>query len=226
MRLSGSVRTLAGVNRESLASARSDDVVAPLIKEGVLSEHGRPVAGVSACQADTDDLLHVRALFAAQVPGKAVLGVYRIEGGAFSEVYGAVRRSMQLPNELTLWHGTTAESVPNIVLGGFNRGYCGRHGTKLGSGTYFSASAGYSLRFCDRRRPLRMMLLSRVLAGVWARGEPGLVEAPRRDAHTRYDSTVDDTASPSMYCIFRDFQAVPQYLVVFEGGEGAGGGPS
>lgn len=217
MQISCSVRTLVGINRESLASACNDDVVASLIKKGVIFDHGRPVSGHSACQADTDDLLHVRALFAAQLPGKAVHGVWRIEGSGFSEVYGAVRKSMQLPNELTLWHGTTAESVSNIVLGGFNRAYCGRHGTKLGSGTYFSTSARYSVRFCDRGRPLRMMLLSKVLVGIWARGEPGLVEAPRRDSHTRYDSTVDDPESPSMYCIFRDFQAVPQYLVVFEG---------
>lgn len=213
--------TLVGLNRESLSLAHDDHVVASLMRQGVIFDHGRPLAGSSACQAETNDLLHVRALFSAQVPDEAVLGVFRIEGNAFSEVYGAVRESMQLPNELTLWHGTTAESVSNIVLGGFNRGYCGRHGTKLGSGTYFSGSAKYSLRFCDRSRPVRMMLLSKVLAGIWARGEPGLVEAPQRDSRTRYDSTVDDTVAPSMYCIFRDFQAIPQYLVVFGGGGAA-----
>ena len=29
-----------------------------------------------------------------------------------------------------LWHGTSAESLKNIVVTGFNRAYCGLHGTR------------------------------------------------------------------------------------------------
>jgi len=129
---------------------------------------------------------------------------------------------MPVTNERLLWHGTLAECIPNIVLSGFNRGYCGRHGTKLGHGTYFSARAGYSARFCDRRNKRRVVILADVLVGAWTKGTPELVEPPHCNAEclTRFDSTVDDVESPSIFCIFRDFQALPLYLVEFEGGVG------
>merc|ERR1712232_846005 len=112
--------------------------------------------------------------------------------------YSAVREAMgsssQAFEERVLWHGTSSDSVRNIVLGGFNRAYCGRHGAKFGHGTYFSADASYSTRFCDRqvvdrRRPYRTMILSRVFVGAYCRGQPGLMEPPYRDASqlTRFD---------------------------------------
>jgi len=189
-----------------------------LLARGILAAEPRPWAGERA--AALDDLAHVRALFCAQLPGSQVLGVYRIENSALAKVYGAVRGTLGEPQELDLWHGTTAECTRNIALGGFNRAYCGRHGTKLGHGTYFSASAAYSLRFCGpKHASRRVMLLARVLVGTWTKGTPGLVEPPYRDDErmVRYDSTVDDVSSPGMFCIFRDFQALPQYLVEFAG---------
>merc|ERR1719235_167827 len=139
----------------------------------------------------------VQRLFEAELPHLPVLGVFRVENSTQEAVYGAVRCSMAAESgagEATLWHGTSVECVQNIVLNGFNRAYCGRHGTKLGSGTYFSATAAYSARFCDRKRPRKFMILAKVLTGAWVKGSAGLVEPPFKDAEdmVRYDSTVDD----------------------------------
>lgn len=170
-----------------------------------------------------DDLAHVRALFEAQALGCEVIAVHRVENEPLARVYEAVRSSMSCDEEQVLWHGTSPESVRNIVCHGFNRAYSGRHGTKLGHGTYFSKQAGYSARFCgsdirQRRGGRGAMLLSKVLVGACARGAPELVEPPHRDAAglERYDSVVDDVLNPSMYCVFRDFQALPLYFVEFE----------
>mmetsp|Transcript_51126 Transcript_51126/g.136476 ORF Transcript_51126/g.136476 Transcript_51126/m.136476 type:complete len:747 (-) Transcript_51126:89-2329(-) len=186
-------------------------VIEALLKSGVLS-------AAPHVEGDETDLHHIRSLFAAQLPRVPVIGVYRIENSALTGVYCAVRDAMEVPDERELWHGTSADCVTNIVRNGFNRAYSGRHGTKLGHGTYFSAAAGYSMRFCDRKRSRRVMFLAKVLTGAKAKGSPELVEPPQRDAKhmTRYDSTVDDVFSPSTFCIFRDFQALPCYLIEFE----------
>lgn len=196
------------------ASEADDKLVESLVTRGVLSAEPQPLPENSDV---TDDLSHVGALFAAQLPQATLLGVWRVENGGLAGIYGAVRDAMEMPNELSLWHGTTAESVRNIALNGFNRAYSGRHGTKYGQGTYFSLDSAYSVRFCDRKRPRRMMFLAKVLVGAWAKGSPDMVEPPLRDGDgmARYDSTVDDVDAPSMFCVFRDFQAVPCYLVEF-----------
>eukprot|EP00439_Symbiodinium_sp_Y106_P027310 s2176_g3.t1 len=51
-----------------------------------------------------------------------------------------------------------------------------------------------------------------VLAGRICRGAEGLVEPPADTQGSRYDSTVDDPINPKVFCVFRDFQAIPLYL--------------
>mmetsp|Transcript_93942 Transcript_93942/g.298209 ORF Transcript_93942/g.298209 Transcript_93942/m.298209 type:complete len:443 (+) Transcript_93942:172-1500(+) len=203
------------------AVADGEAIVAPLLSCGLLDGIPRPWGADSGQTLADDDLEHVHALFSAQAPGLHVLGVYRVENSRLAGVYEAIRVAMGAgARELDLWHGTTAPCARNIVLGGFNRAYSGRHGTRLGRGTYFSSAAEYSLRFCGQRRcPRRMMFLARVLVGSCTAGSPDLIEPPYKDAEqmVRYDTTVDDVASPSMFCIFRDFQAIPRYLVEFAG---------
>lgn len=138
----------------------------------------------------------------------------RVEGdlAAVSAAYAGVRDS--LGPERLLWHGTSWDSVSNIVHNGFNRAYCGRHGAKLGRGSYFAEDVSYALRFCGRACASRAVFLAGVLPGRFCKGEDGLVEPPMRaDANgARFDSTVDDPSKPRVVCVFRDFQALPLYL--------------
>jgi len=205
-----------------------DGLFDSLVKLGFLSDSPTPCTYAQGpTNPDsvevTNDLKQVRDLFSAQMPDVSVFGVWRIENRALSGVYHAVCDSMGAAGgERSLWHGTSLGSIRNITLNGFNRAYCGRHGMKFGHGTYFSAAADYSVRFCDRRSAQRVMLLANVLVGSWTKGSPDLVEAPHKDVTklTRYDSTVDDVNSPGIFCIFRDFQALPLYIVLFSGGVG------
>lgn len=146
-----------------------------------------------------------------------IISVHRVENESLATVYDAVKSTTAAARERDLWHGTSEESARNIVLSGFNRAYCGRHGTRYGNGTYFSVDAAYSTRFCDKRKGRRAMFLAKVLVGEWTKGSPGLVEPPHKDSDgmARYDSTVDNAADPKVFCVFRDFQAVPLYLVEF-----------
>lgn len=129
--------------------------------------------------------------------------------------YDAVKTS--LGPERLLWHGTSWESVPNIVRHGFNRAYAyegARHGSKLGRGTYFAEDPAYAARFCNRGQGPRALLLAGVLPGRSTCGEDGLIEPPLDPQDgTRFDSTVDNVVNPRIFCVFRDFQAIPLYLV-------------
>merc|ERR1719433_105492 len=157
------------------------------------------------------DLDAVKSWLDKALPQCEVRAVYRVDcNGAIVAAYNGVRRT--LGPERLLWHGTPWESISNIVQNGFNRAYVGRHGTKLGRGTYFAEDATYALRFCGRARS-RAVFLAGVLPGRWCRGEEGLVEPPVVEAlGTRFDSTVDDPKHPRIFCVFRDFQALPLYL--------------
>jgi len=203
----------------------SDSLFDSLMKLGFLSDVPTPCTYAQGPKGPgsveiTNDLKQVRDLFSVQMPEVSVCGVWRIENRALSGVYRAVCDSMGAAGgERSLWHGTSLGSIRNIALNGFNRAYCGRHGMKFGHGTYFSAAADYSVRFCDKKSARRVMLLANVLVGSWTKGSPDLVEAPHKDTAKliRYDSTVDDVDSPGIFCIFRDFQALPLYVVLFSG---------
>lgn len=182
-----------------------------LVSIGLLSDSPRAPPWPHE-QPGTSDLEAVRSWLAASLPSSEVRVVLRVDCALATAAYKAV--STTLGPERLLWHGTPWDSVANIVRHGFNRAYSGRHGAKLGRGSYFAEDAAYALRFCGRSAP-RALFLAGVLPGRCCRGEENLVEPPadKSDASgARFDSTVDDPERPKVFCVFKDFQALPLYL--------------
>lgn len=181
-------------------------LLAGLVDRGVLSS-----ARVPGCLAEPETVDILRFALAANT----VRCVHRVDAAVpVTTAYDAVREA--LGPERLLWHGTLWDSVTNIACNGFNRVYSGRHGSKLGRGTYFAEDAAYALRFCGPRKlPSRALFLAKVLPGRVCRGTTGLVEPPVlcERSGVRYDSTVDDPDRPGVFCVFRDYQALPLYLV-------------
>jgi len=176
--------------------------------------------------ASEEDEAALRSQLAERLPGAEVTGTFQVSRSSHIAVYDALRATMQeqgrgeeAPLELELWHGTGWATVPKILRQGFNRSFAGRHGTLLGIATYFSTDPAYSQRFCDRRGGgkdgTKALLLSRVLIGSYCKGASSDVEPPIMDAKTgeRFDSTVDNEEKPGIFAVFRDFQAVPLFLV-------------
>lgn len=188
---------------------------------GALMERGFLEAAPEAEEAT------LRAQVAGHVPGAEFIGAYKVANCAQHGVYDALKAGVQAkdpsgpPEERDLWHGTSWAILAKILRHGFNRSFAGRHGTLLGVATYFSTDLSYSQRFCDRRGGgkdgTKAVLLSRVLVGRYCKGSPSDVEPPILDmcSGERYDSTVDNVDHPSIFAVFRDFQAVPLYLVEF-----------
>jgi len=200
-----------------------------LQSSAALSERGH----ISSASVEDEERLRQQLL--ERLPWAEVLGVYQVNRVAHHSMYDALRATLQeqrggeVPVERDLWHGTAWATVPKILRQGFNRSFAGRHGTLLGVATYFSQDPAYSNRFCDKRGGgkdgSKVLFLSRVLVGNYCKGSPTDVEPPMLDDESgeRYDSTVDAEEKPGIFAVFKDFQAVPLYLLEFRLPTGADG---
>ncbi|PIO15911.1 hypothetical protein AB205_0121220 [Aquarana catesbeiana] len=123
-------------------------------------------------------------------------------------------------NEKELFHGTDFDSIQHVNHNGFNRSYAGRNGTLYGNGTYFAVNANYSVGYASPDvSGQRHMYLARVLTGLYCVGNQTIITPPAKNAANPtdlYDSVTDNVQNPSMFVIFNDIQAYPEYHIVFQ----------
>jgi hypothetical protein len=120
-----------------------------------------------------------------------------------------------------LFHGTHPDVVPKIVKQGFNRSFAGRLAVAYGRGVYFARDAAYSSHpsySAPDGAGVQYMFLCRVAVGDWSQGSNGILTPdPKPHNHLElFDSTVDNIRNPSIFVIFSDAQAYPEYLVAFK----------
>ncbi|CAK0877372.1 unnamed protein product [Prorocentrum cordatum] len=125
-----------------------------------------------------------------------------------------------------LWHGTrSVDGLLDICSDGFDRARAAT--CAFGRGCYFAASAAYSDRYaCGVRVPgdppqrrLRAVLLAAVLVGELVKGQPNMYPPPVKPhsrTGERYENACDKTESPGIIVTFRDGQAMPAYVLVYE----------
>ncbi|XP_062987331.1 protein mono-ADP-ribosyltransferase PARP10 [Elgaria multicarinata webbii] len=121
--------------------------------------------------------------------------------------------------ERLLYHGTNEQSSREICQHGFNRSFCGKNATHYGHGVYFATKAFISAQ--DKYSPCsgdgnKYIFVTQTLVGDYTTGSHGMRAPPLREgdaALQRYDSTVDNSQEPSIFVIFNDTQAYPQYLI-------------
>ncbi|TKS88974.1 Poly [ADP-ribose] polymerase 10 [Collichthys lucidus] len=121
--------------------------------------------------------------------------------------------------ERTLYHGTNETSVKEICVHGFNRSFCGKNATVYGQGVYFAVNSALSVQ--DQYSPpnadgYKFILVSKVLTGDYTKGCHSMKTAPLKETGNiplRYDSVTDDITKPTMFVIFNDTQAFPEYLI-------------
>uniref|UniRef100_W5KS01 Poly [ADP-ribose] polymerase n=1 Tax=Astyanax mexicanus TaxID=7994 RepID=W5KS01_ASTMX len=122
-------------------------------------------------------------------------------------------------NEKKLFHGTGSNNIDTIDKQGFNRSYAGMHGAMYGNGAYFAVDPNYSQGYAKQDRlGHKRMYLARVLVGDYTTGKAGLLSPPAKSfsATDLYDSVTDNHQNPSMFVIFHDVQAYPEYLITFQ----------
>ncbi|XP_043104773.1 poly(ADP-ribose) polymerase family member 14-related sequence 1 [Puntigrus tetrazona] len=122
-------------------------------------------------------------------------------------------------NEKRLFHGTSEPTISQINKGGFNRSYAGKNATAYGKGTYFALNASYSSSntySVPNAQGHKHMYLCRVLTGDYITGNSTMFVPPAKNANCDpYDTVVDNPAAPTVFVVFRDDNAYPEYLITF-----------
>ncbi|XP_056103819.1 protein mono-ADP-ribosyltransferase PARP14-like [Rhinichthys klamathensis goyatoka] len=123
-------------------------------------------------------------------------------------------------NEQRLFHGTGPDKTDQINHHGFNRSYAGAHGAMYGNGTYFAVDPSYSAQGYSSPdvNGHKRMYLARVLVGDFTQGKRGLPVPPAKSTNSAdlYNSVTDNINNPTMFVIFNDVQAYPEYLITFQ----------
>ena len=157
--------------------------------------------------------------------------VQRISNQFLKHMYASMKELTRTKNptdtplEYKLFHGTGNDIARKICKAGFNRSFCGKNGIVYGCGVYFARDARYSHTYSIKsvsplyaysrtHKPEYCMILSRVLVGMYERGNSHMRDTNTRPGQShQYDSTVDNEFCPTIFVVYKDFQALPEYLI-------------
>ena len=86
-----------------------------------------------------------------------------------------------------------------------------------GDGNYFAVNSNYSVMYArPNPRGEKLMYMAKVLVGEYAQGQHGMKTPPMKGTGTDlYDSVVDCVTNPSIFVVFPDYHAYPEYLICF-----------
>uniref|UniRef100_A0A3Q4G910 Poly [ADP-ribose] polymerase n=1 Tax=Neolamprologus brichardi TaxID=32507 RepID=A0A3Q4G910_NEOBR len=184
---------------------------------------------VVSLETSSAEYQSVKEAFKRTVP-KTVMKIERLQNVHLRRAYEAQKKHISDKNaheggaaEKPLYHGTTQENCHSIMTTGFNRSFAGQNATVHGHGTYFAVNASYSAQPTYSKPAAdgsRLMFVARVLTGVFTQGQATMKVLPLRNSqqpHNRFDSAVDKIDNPTMYIVFHDNQAYPDYLITFKG---------
>ncbi|KAG9469304.1 hypothetical protein GDO78_020875 [Eleutherodactylus coqui] len=193
-----------------------------------LPDHWQPMNNCLVVEVDilpaSTEYSQVKQLF-AQTCQSTILKIQRVQNKDLWLNYQIKRQSIDakngaMTNEKQLFHGTDVNSIQHINHNGFNRSYAGKHMAAYGNGTYFAVNADYSARGYSPpdARGQKHLYLARVLTGEFCMGQRGMVVPPAKNPSNStdlYDSVTDNPRNPSMFIIFNDIQAYPEYHITF-----------
>ncbi|XP_008284620.1 poly [ADP-ribose] polymerase 14 [Stegastes partitus] len=201
------------------------DFTLPLYWDSMTADEGMKVVTLDP---STAEYRTVKEAFKRTVT-QAVMKIERLQNVHLRRTYEAQKKHIADKNgdeggagEMLLYHGTTKDNCDSIMKTGFNRSFAGQNATHFGHGTYFAANANYSAQHTYSRPAddgSQLMFVARVLTGVYTQGHKDMKVPPPRNSqvpHDRYDSLVNATNNPSIFVVFHDNQAYPDYLITFK----------
>ncbi|KAL3975250.1 hormonally upregulated Neu-associated kinase [Sarotherodon galilaeus] len=154
-----------------------------------------------------------------------IISIERVQNPTLWQNYQILKKQMETKNkhknnEKLLFHGTKATSVDLINNKGFNRSYAGTNvGAAIGKGSYFAVNPNYSAQgyASPDAKGHKRMYQAKVLVGDYTQGQQGMITPPAKSgsASDLYDSVTDNMSNPTMFVVFNDIQAYPEYLITF-----------
>ncbi|KAL1266727.1 hypothetical protein QQF64_002402 [Cirrhinus molitorella] len=156
-----------------------------------------------------------------------IIEIERVQNSALWKNYMIKKEELEVKNKHTnneklLFHGTGPDKTDQINHHGFNRSFSGMHGAMYGNGSYFAVDPHYSAQGYSKPdvNGYKRMYLVRVLVGDFTQGKRGLPVPPAKSSNSAdlYNSVTDNMTHPTMFVIFNDVQAYPEYLITFEEG--------
>ncbi|XP_028418569.1 protein mono-ADP-ribosyltransferase PARP11-like [Dendronephthya gigantea] len=176
-------------------------------------------------QQGSPEYLSVEAKFKITLSNKTIHKIERVQNmdlwESYSRKLSKLSRKLGRPAEVRdLFHGTGENAVNAICQQGFDWRMNGAHGTAYGKGSYFAVAASYSDGFSNVSRTTghKMMFLSKVIVGLYVVGNSNTVRPPPRDPNKPYElyhSCVDNQTNPTMFVVFDNDQAYPQFLISY-----------
>ncbi|XP_047456373.1 poly(ADP-ribose) polymerase family member 14-related sequence 1 isoform X2 [Mugil cephalus] len=201
------------------------------LKDEDTPEHWDTMPAKTRChavtiQAGTPEHAEVLSLFQATC-NRAVTKIERIQNPTLWKSVQIKKRDMDQRNghqnnERRLFHGTCETTLSIINELGFNRSYAGKNAACYGNGTYFAVNAIYSAHDTyskPNQSGEKFMYLCRVLTGEFTVGQKDMKAPPSKSSSISfdlYDTVVDNVATPSIFVVFHDSQAYPEYLITFK----------
>uniref|UniRef100_A0A8C2BVR9 Poly [ADP-ribose] polymerase n=1 Tax=Cyprinus carpio TaxID=7962 RepID=A0A8C2BVR9_CYPCA len=176
-------------------------------------------------KADSQEFTEVEKEFRKTGLSNNIIKIERVQNCALWRNYTIKKEELEdknkhKNNEKRLFHGTGPDTTDQINNQGFNRSFAGMNGAMYGKGTYFAVDPSYSAKGYSKpdAKGHKHIYLARVLVGDFTQGKKGLCTPPKRSSEgvDLYDSVTDKTTNPSMFVIFNDVQAYPEYLITFQ----------
>jgi len=166
-------------------------------------------------KSESNEYLTVSRHFQLTLSHMKIERIVKVINPFLKNLYSNMKESIKLKNpqnsilEYKLFHGSSFEAIEKICKKGFNRSYCGKNGTSFGCGVYFAKESKYSHKYAIPKIDKYCMILSSVIVGIYEKGNCFL-----KEPHDNFDSSVDCIHSPNIFVVYKDFQAIPEYLII------------
>jgi len=89
----------------------------------------------------------------------------------------------------------------------------------FGIGSYFARDSSYSIGYCTGvdSQGAKYILQCRVVVGEYVKGDSSMKTPPYKPGTTdQFDSTVNVVNDPSIFVVYTDTAAYPEYIVKFQ----------
>ncbi|XP_013929775.1 PREDICTED: poly [ADP-ribose] polymerase 14-like [Thamnophis sirtalis] len=194
-----------------------------------LPEHWEDMKGSHAklvpLQPTAGEYKDIEKIFRIGCPTFRIEQIERVQNPYLWQYYQVKKKQIDTQNghennEKVLFHGTPHSTLVQIYQTGFNRSYAGKNAAAIGNGTYFAVNSNYSAQdtySTPDQSGRKYMYVARVLTGDYCIGRSGQITPPSKNkaGFDLYDSVTDNMNQPSMFVIFHDAQAYPEYLITF-----------